>query len=701
MKKLKLAPLLLLLTACTPGVKNNYDAWSTYLGGPDRNHYSTLSQIDTSNVNQLKIAWTYNSPDSGQMQMNPIMVNGILYGVSSKLKAFALDAATGKELWIYKDSSAASGTSRGVAYWEEGDDKRIFFTVGANLIALNALDGKPVASFGDKGKTNLHEGLPFVAKDKFITSTTPGTIYKNKIIMPVRVAEDAGAAPGTVQAFDTRSGKLAWTFHTIPEPGEKGFDTWPSDAYQNLNIGAVNNWAGMALDEKTGTIFIPLGSAAPDFYGVNRKGANLFSDCLLALDADNGKYKWHFQMIHHDLWDRDPPAPPNLITVTIAGKRIDAVAQTTKQGYTFVLDRNTGESLFPVNEVAVPASILPGEQAWATQPVPALPKPFAREAYQLKENDISPYAGNREELKKILMASDRRLFAPPFTTNTLLLPGYDGGMEYGGAAADPDKGILYVNANEMAWFLKLEAQKPATAAGTTNVTASTGEQVYGLYCSTCHGKEREGNALSGYPKLVDIGQRQTAQTVSQIISIGKGKMSGLPTLPADYKQHLLEYLMGTEKKEARSVKITVAQQDAYKHTGYLKFLDNNGLPAITPPWGTLTAIDLNSGKHLWQITLGTTPTLPNQDTHPTGCENYGGAIVTANGLLLIAATKDGMFRAFNKFTGQLIWQTKLPAASFATPAMYSVNGKQYIVLACGGEKLGTEKGNQIVAFALE
>jgi len=697
MKKLNLAALLLLLAGCSPGVKNKYDGWSEYLGGPDRNHYSTLSQIDTSNVNQLAIAWTYNTPDSGQMQMNPVMVNGILYGVSAALKAFALNAATGKELWVYNDSAAATGTCRGVAYWEEGDDKRIFFTVGANLIALNALDGKPITSFGNKGKSNLHEGLPFAAKDKFITSTTPGTIYKNTIIMPVRVAEDAGAAPGTVQAFDTRSGKLAWTFHTIPEPGEKGFDTWPSDAFQNKNIGAVNNWSGMALDEKTGTLFIPLGSAAPDFYGANRKGSNLFANCLLALDAANGKYKWHFQMIHHDLWDRDPPAPPNLITVTKNGQRIDAVAQTTKQGYTFVLDRNTGESLFPVNEVAVPASQLPGEQAWATQPVPVLPRPFAREAYQLTENDISPFANNKEELKKTLMASDRRLFAPPFTGNTLLLPGYDGGIEYGGAAADPDKGIIYVNANEMAWFLKLEARQQ-TARATT--TASTGQQVYTLYCSACHGKEREGNASSGYPNLVNISQRQTAEMVSQLINSGKGKMPGIPGMPANYKQHLLEYLFGTEKKEAVSINIAAANHDAYLHTGYQKFLDDNGLPAITPPWGTLTAIDLNSGQHLWQKTLGITPTLPNQDKQPTGCENYGGPIVTENGLLLIAATKDGMFRAFNKFSGQLIWETKLPAASFATPAMYSIKGKQYIVMACGGEKLGTPKGNMIVAFAL-
>lgn len=692
---------MLLLTACNPTAKNNYNTWSEYLGGPDRNHYSTLSQIDTSNIHQLKIAWTYNAPDSGQMQMNPVMINGIVYGVSAALKAFALDAATGKELWLYKDSAAASGTSRGVAYWEDGDDKRIFFTVGANLIALNAMNGKPITSFGNQGKTNLHEGLPFAAKDKYITSTTPGTVYKNTIIMPVRVAEDAGAAPGTVQAFDTRSGKLAWTFHTIPEPGEKGYNTWPSDAYLNMNIGAVNNWAGMALDEKTGTLFIPLGSAAPDFYGANRKGSNLFANCLLALDAGNGKYKWHFQMIHHDLWDRDPPAPPNLITISKDGRRIDAVAQTTKQGYTFVLDRNTGESLFPINEVAVPTSQLPGEQAWATQPIPTLPRPFAREAYQLTENDISPFANNKEELKKTLLAADRRLFAPPFTNNTLLLPGYDGGIEYGGAAADPNQGIIYVNANEMAWFLRLQAKPTAvTASGKSTTPASTGEQVYSLYCSTCHGKQLEGNASSGYPNLVNISQRQTAQTVSQLISTGKGKMPGIPGMPADYKQHLVAYLFGTEKKEAVSVNIAAAQQDAYQHTGYQKFLDDAGLPAITPPWGTLTAINLNNGQHLWQTTLGITPTLPNQDTNPTGCENYGGPIVTENGLLLIAATKDGMFRAFNKFTGKLIWQTKLPAASFATPAMYSINGKQYIVLACGGEKLGTPKGNKIIAFAL-
>ena len=699
-----------LLTDCKNSEKTKYGTWTEYLGGPDRNHYSTLAQIDTGNVKQLTIAWTWDAPDSGQMQMNPVMVNGVVYGVTTALKVFALDAATGKELWIYKDSLASNGTSRGIAYWEEGNDKRIFITVASNLISLNAKDGKLISTFGYNGKVDLHAGLPDEAKDKFITSTTPGTIYKNLIIMPVRVAEDAGAAPGHVKAFDVRTGKLAWTFHTIPQPGEKGYETWPKEAYKNINVGAVNNWAGMAVDIKTGTIFIPLGSAAPDFYGGNRKGSNLYANCLLALNADNGTYKWHFQMIHHDIWDRDPPAPPNLITVTKNGKQIDAVAQVTKQGYTFVLDRNTGKSLFPISEIAQPPSKLSGEEAWPTQPVPSLPKPFARQVSELTENDISPFAANKEELKKIFIAADKRSFAPPDTNNVLLLPGYDGGAEYGGAAADPYKGILYVNASEMAWFLKMETEQKYTefikkkskgmGKNERSMPKLAGEQLYTIHCVACHGKDREGNATSGFPNLNGIAQKLNQQTVLQVISNGKGKMPGVSNISKKEKQQLVDFLFGIEKKEAVSIDLSKIPIDKYIHTGYPKFLDDRGMPAIAPPWGTLTAIDLNTGQHLWQSILGITPGLPNQDTNPSGCENYGGPIVTENGLLFIAATKDGMFRAFNKYTGKILWQTKLPAASFATPAMYSVNGKQFIVMACGGEKLGTAKGNKIVAFAL-
>ena len=692
--------ILVLLNSCLPNSDNHYNSWKEYLGGPDRNHYSTLSEIDTNNVGQLKIRWTYSAPDSGQMQMNPIMVNGVVYGVTAGLKAVALDAETGKEIWLYADSTSTNGVSRGVAYWEDGNDKRIFFTIGVNLLALNAANGNPVRTFGDNGKVNLHTGLPESAKDKYITSNTPGTIYKDLIIMPVRVGEDAGAAPGDIRAFNVRTGELVWIFHTIPHPGEKGYETWPKEAYKNTNVGAVNNWAGMAIDIKTGTIFIPLGSAAPDFYGGNRIGANLFANCLLALDANDGTYKWHYQTTHHDLWDRDLPAPPNLITVTKNGKQINAVAQITKQGTVFVFNRETGEPLFPIEEVSAPPSKLSGEQSWTSQPVPVLPKPFARGAHELTENDISPFAGNREELLETFKNSDKRLFAPPGTENVLILPGYDGGAEYGGAGADPKNGILYVNANEMAWYLRME--KNDNTGEKPNMKHTPGQQVYLNYCSVCHGINREGNIASGYANLTKIDQTHTQHIIGEINSNGKGKMPGFPNISKEEKKHLLDYLFGVEKKTGEdSGNPTSFQQDLYKFTGYNKFLDDNGLPAISPPWGTLTAINLNTGKHIWQTTFGITPELPNQDTNPTGCESYGGPIITENGLLLIAGTKDGMFRAFNRFTGKLLWETKLPAASFATPAMYQINGKQYIVLACGGEKLGTPKGNMIVAFGLE
>lgn len=700
MKNCPFIIFLLVLTGCNNLSKNQYSGWSEYLGGLDRNHYSTLAQIDTNNVKQLKVAWIYDAPDSGQVQVNTIMVNGLLYGVTAGLKAYALDAATGKQIWLFKDSGSSNGITRGLSYWEDGNDKRVFYTVGQNLIALNALDGKLIASFGVKGKLNLHTGLPAEAKDKYITSTTPGTIYKNLIIMPVRVSEDAGAAPGHIRAFDVRTGKLVWTFHTIPQPGEKNYDTWSKDAYKNINVGAVNNWAGMALDIKTGTIFIPLGSAAPDFYGVNRIGANLYANCLLALNVGDGTYKWHYQMVHHDLWDRDPPAPPNLITVIKNGQQIDAIAQITKQGYTFVLDRNTGKSLFDITEIKVPSSAIPGEQAWPTQPVPIIPKPFTRAAWQLTANDLSPFANNKEELKKIFLAADKRLFAPVDTTNLLLLPGYDGGAEYGGAAADPLHGIIYINANEMAWFLKLDKQPSNTSTDNKSNELSAGQQIYNSSCSGCHGKDGKGNIASGYPDLSNIAQNRSAQYVHQVITNGKGMMPAFSAVSKEDQQRVVDYLFKTEKKEAGSPMVFNAKQDAYKHSGYQKFLDDKGLPAIAPPWGTLTAIDLNTGEHIWQVPLGTTPGLPNQDINPTGCENYGGSIVTENGLLFIAATKDGMFRAYNRFSGKLLWKVQLPAASFATPSMYSINGKQYIVLACGGEKLGTPKGNKVLAFAL-
>jgi len=665
------------------------DDWADYLGGADRNHYSTLTQINKSNVDQLKIAWEYSLPDSGQMQVNPLIIKGVLYGVSASVQAFAIDAATGREIWRFGDPLKNwASTSRGVSYWTNGIEKRILYTAGPNLWALNAETGKPIVSFGNQGKVDLHTGLPTKAANKFIISNTPGTIYHNLIIMPVRLSEGSDAAPGDIRAFDVISGKLAWTFHTIPYPGEKGYETWPKDAYLNNSIGAANNWAGMAVDKERGILFVPTGSAGYDFYGGNRKGKNLYSNCLIALDAKTGKRIWHFQTTHHDLWDRDLPAPPNLITVTHRGKRIPAVAQISKQGFVFLFDRLTGKPLFPIIEKRVASSTLKGEKAWITQPYPTLPKPYARLSSEIGINDINPYAENKDELKKVLASLNREWHAAPSTTGNLILPGFDGGGEWGGAAADPD-GILYVNSNEMGWIQTMKAKQ----------SSKPSEKAYQTYCSSCHGLDKKGNPLSGYPSLVDISSKKTRTYIQQIITNGKGMMPGFNQISPSDKDQIIRFILNELPKEVTTT-TKATYEPPYQMTGYNKFLDSKGLPALSPPWGTLNAIDLNTGKYLWKIPFGDEPSLAQKGITGTGAENYGGPIVTASGLLIIGAAKDGKLRIYESKTGKLLRVITLPAAAFATPSTYQVNGKQYIVIACGGTKLGTPKGNKYIAYSL-
>jgi quinoprotein glucose dehydrogenase len=630
------------------------------------------------------------------MQMNPIVVDTIMYGVTAALRAVAIHAGTGKELWRFGDSLRLNlSTSRGVSYWSKDDDKRILYTAGPNLYAINALTGKPISTFGDNGKIDLHTGMPNSAKNKFLISNTPGTIYKDLIIMPIRLGEDVGSAPGNVMAFNVITGDVEWVFHTIPHPNEQGYDTWKNkNAYKSDIVGAANNWSGMTLDEETGIIYIPTGSASPDFYGGKRNGSNLFANTLLALNAKTGERIWHFQLVHHDIWDRDLPAPPNLITVKRDGKKIKAVAQVTKQGYVYVFDRATGEPLFDIEEVPVPASTLNGEEAWPTQPIPVKPKPFARLAKDLTEADISPYAENKEELQEIIRNMDKREFAPPSLEPNVLFPGLDGAAEWGGTGADPEDGIIYVNSNEIPWYLQM-VENEEIAEDT-----SLGEIVYNRYCVICHQKDRKGMASSGYPSLINIKESKTKMEVSELIANGKGMMTGFPQIPEDEKEALLQFLFD-EKSEAVAEGTSQGYPLPYKFKGYSRFQDNKGFPAISPPWGTMHAIDLNSGDFLWSITLGDMPEVRAEDDPITGSANYGGPVVTENGLLFIAGTVDGHLRAFDKNTGALLWKYKLPAPAFATPAMYEVDGKQYIAIACGGEKLGTKPGDQIVAFALE
>lgn len=684
------------LASCRPAVRSDSD-WPEYLGGADRNHYSTLTQIDSTNVNRLKVAWEYHSGDSGQVQCNPIIVDNVLYGLTATVQPFALDAATGKELWRIRDSTGTKwyGTGRGLTYWEDGDDKRILYTKESWLYAVDARTGKAIKDFGKGGRVSLGSGLGPLAGHRFVISNTPGAIFEDLIIMPVRLSESSDALPGNVQAFNVRTGQVAWTFKTIPHPGEPGYDTWPPQAYQDSTIGAANNWSGMAVDKVRGIVYVPTGSAAFDFYGGNRHGDNLFANTLLALDARTGKRIWHFQFVHHDILDRDAPAPPNLVTVKHNGANVDAVAQVTKHGFVFLFNRETGEPLFPIEEIPAPPSDIPGELAAATQPRPTLPLPYARQS--LTEADINPNAPNRDELIAALKRSrSEGPFTPLSRRGTIIYPGLDGGAEWGGVAADPD-GIMYINSSEMPWLISLDTLDPEQQY------KHPGEALYMINCSPCHGRDRKGNAASGFPSLVQPEKKLSRQQVAGIVQSGKGMMPAFKKFTDEERKMLIAFLYHdkveakSDKKEAGAVSKT---PKAWRISGYTKFLDSSGHPAVRTPWGTLNAIDLNTGQYKWKVTFGETPELLSKGLAHSGSDSYGGPVVTASGLLFIAGTKDAKFRVYNKVSGTLLWETTLPAAAFATPSTYSVNGRQFVVMACGGTKLGAPKGDSYVAFAL-
>ena len=678
--------------------KLDYTSWEHYLGGPDRNHFSTLDQIHKGNLDSLEVSWVFESPDTGEMQMNPIIIGNTLYGVTASLRAFALNASSGELKWIYGDDEEVfKGNMRGVSYWEKEGNKRIFYAIGDQLVALSAETGKPIPSFGVNGKVDLHTGLPDMAQNKYIGCTSPGTIFEDLIIMPHRVNEDEKAAPGDIRAYSVIDGSLKWIFHVIPYPGEKGYETWENkEAYKNdQGIGGGNNWAGMTMDEETGIVYIPTGSMAPDFYGGNRKGNNLYSNCLLAIDALSGELIWYQQVVHHDIWDRDLPAPPNIIYVRHNGKKKKAVAQISKFGYVYLFDAKTGQPLFDLVETKTPKSELDGEETWPTQPIPVAPPSLSRRSDQLDTSNISPFAPNREELKNKMMASNLAYFAPPDTSPVFLLPGYDGGAEWGGAGADPENGILYINTNEMAWMLQMEEELGLIKEG-----VSIGEYVYLTSCAVCHQKDRKGQADSGFPSLVNIKGKYSSADIISHIRNGSGMMPGNESLTDEEVEMVSKFLLDIQTPVKEKVEVDPTKPP-YRHLGYQKFLDQNGLPGIDPPWGTLAAVDMNAGSILWQRTFGQVDSLIDLGFPETGIENYGGPIITDNGLLIIAATKDEKIRIFDRESGTLLWIDELPASSFATPATYEVDGKQFIALACGGEKLGRKPGNKIIAYALK
>ncbi|WP_333864619.1 outer membrane protein assembly factor BamB family protein [Chitinophaga sp.] len=698
-------------------VRKDYSGWPAYAGSKDGIRYSSNDQINTGNVSGLRVAWTYSSRDRDsanrtQNQCNPIVVNGTLYGTTPTMKLFALDAATGAQRWLFdpagedtasrKDPSRFFKVSRGVAYWEspDGKDARIFYSAGALTYAINVNDGKPIRSFGNNGRIDLTEGLDREnGFHPYIAATTPGIIYKNLLTRGGRVAESVDAAPGHIRAFDVQTGKRQWIFHTIPHPGETGYDTWPDTAaYKKL--GGANNWAGMALDEASGMLYVPTGSIGGDFYGARREGMNLFANSLIALDAATGQYRWHFQTVHHDLWDRDLAANPNLVTLHKDGQRIDAVAQITKHGFIFLFDRATGKPVFPIEERPVPQAALPGEKPWPTQPFPTLPEPFARQTFTAADvTDISPEA-HREMSERFKTVRFSEMFTPPSKDGAWIFPGFDGGGEWGGAAVDPESAILYVNSTELPWSLTMIDVPPADGQGST---PAKGRHVYNRHCLSCHGPELQGNG-SAFPSLRDIGKRYNADQLRRIIDNGRNMMPSFQHIPASEKSRLLAFLLQLDDKAqtAASQKEPVSETitDPYVMTGYNRFLDKNGYPGIKPPWGTLNAVDLNTGRLLWKVPLGEFEALRKQGIPPTGTQVYGGPVVTKGGLIFVASTQDEKIRAFDKHSGKVLWEAQLPAAGYATPAVYMVNGKQFVVIACGGGKIGSPSGDQYVAFAL-
>jgi quinoprotein glucose dehydrogenase len=703
MKLLSVLLVIPFLVSCNS--YNKTRSWSIYKADNASSSYSPLDQLNTDNIKGLKPAWTFTLNDAfdtsryGRSECNPIIIDGTMFLTSGRHRVYAIAASTGKEIWSFDPYK---------------EDKRILFTAGDHLFAVNANTGKPVESFGDHGKISMNDGFRGNPAAISVIPTTPGIVYNNLLIMGTEVSELYGAEPGYIQAYDIVTGKRVWTFHTIPLPGEPGYETWPKDAWKYA--GGVNDWSGMSLDQKRGLVFLALGSPSYDFYGADRKGQNLYGNCVMALDAQTGNYKWHYQTIHHDLWDYDLPAPPNLVTVVRDGKKTDAVAQVSKVGFVYVLDRETGVSLFPIEERPVPASAIPGEHAWPTQPFPLKPKAFARQL--LTENDLADFSPGAHDslVKKFRSFRYEGLFTPPDTRGTLNVPGTRGGAEWGGAAYDPVTGILYVRSNDSPEIDSLQKISRDDKAGGKPLFVQ-GKTFYGNYCTGCHGADRNGSEPD-YPSLIGIRNRMSKESLLEKIRKGNGKMPAFAAILKGSESAIIAYLFdSTSKKYSASANDLVeikrnrlSQKDTnglhqldttdtyLDITAYGIFKGPDGNPGIKPPFGTLNAIDLNNGDYVWTIPLGNHAELQKNGAPLTGTVGSPGPIVTAGGLVFIGGTSDKKFRAFEKTTGRLVWEYNLPAMATATACSYYANGKQYVAVSIGGNE--KNKAGYVMAFAL-
>ena len=702
---------LLLIAILTQGCQqdldqhSSYRTWSHYHGDKTGSKYSILDQINRDNVQDLQVKWKFETGDLPEsaysnMECNPMIIGHVIYVTSPTIAVIAIDGRNGSEIWRYETHPGLKnrGTSRGLAFWSENDTTRIFFSKGNYLYCLDGQQGELITTFGEEGKVNLKQGLNRDA-DNRQKSTTPGVIYNDLYILGATVGEGPGpAAPGYIRAFDVRTGAIVWTFHTIPLPGEPGYETWPPGAWKEA--GGANSWSGITMDESRSVVYCGTGSAAYDHWGGNRIGQNLYANCVLALDAGSGEKIWHYQVVHHDIWDYDIPCAPNLVQVKKNGKLIDAVAQPTKMGHLFILDRDTGEPIFPVEEVPVPASEIPGELAWPTQPMPPKSLRYTRQGFYPEEvTDLNEQA--RVYVQDLIAGmAYGDIFRPPSTDSALIMPQFNGGTDWGGAAYDPSIRKLYVNAsNEAEWISML----PAPASEQMS-RFNLGRRIYQTQCTFCHGNSQSGVKTHSLTSLQQIASERTAEEIERTLEFGKGNMPQFGWLSNDERKALVAFLKEEGKNELidlKKIALNFSNKIPWLSSGHHPIKDDGGFPINKRPWGTLSAIDMDSGTIDWQVALGTYPELEARGYEPTGTFNLGGPLVTAGGLIFIGATMDERFRAFDKDTGEMLWEFQLDAGGYATPATFEIDGEQYVMIAAGGGGIpGTPSGDAFYCFSL-
>jgi quinoprotein glucose dehydrogenase len=742
-----IALFVLLTLGAVWTAERNGKWWYDNLGGPDSSNYVDLDQIRKSNVDQLEVAWTYPYAAGG---FNPIVVDDTVYISGRNGSLIALDASTGKEIWIHEGLNGM--TSRGINYWqsEDGKDRRLLFSINSFLQAIDARTGRSIPTFGIDGTVDLRTDLPRGDKMGW-NNNSPGKIWKNLLVLGSTTGEAFISPPGDIRAYDVVTGKKIWQFHTIPRPGEYGYETWPKDAHKY--VGGANNWGSFSIDDERGIVYVPTGSATYDFYGADRLGQNLFANCLIALEARTGKRIWHFQTVHHDLWDYDNVSAPQLVTVRHNGQRVDAVAFAGKTGFLYVFNRVTGAPLWPIEERPVPKSDVPGEQAWPTQPFPARPAPFARLTFTV--DDVNPWLGTPEQYaamkERVSKARNDGLFTPPALIDTISMPGNQGGSNWATTAANPRKGFVFVvNVNQLA-ILRLEDVKtrsvPEGRGGGTPLQA--GFAAYQQHCSSCHGTNLQGGVLPGAASLVGVIDRMSEDAVKAIVTGGRGLMRPVPGITDDEMPALVAYLASTGVNRPggrgrggpapvfppgpvvarggaplppappRSLGPfypglggnagSYTYPDEVAGLPVTRYMSDYGVLAswTKPPYTTITAYDLNTGEIKWQV--------PNGDHPPTiaagGPSNTGGlgarsGMVVTKGGLVFQAGGDGKFRAYDEDTGRVLWSAPFVGSAPGVPVSYESKGRQYVAMIAshgGGAAPGTETtpASGVIAFALK